>query len=425
VYEIGGNWQAIAVYEQAADWFEKFAKADPKAEKADVALSDAVLLRLGLGQENEAIEDARLFERNYGAAKPAQTAAIAYAIGAHYVEKEDWDNARKRFEGSMGVLNKAGPDVQILAHASYAHALAKLHHPGLDHYDDRAKGEYKKVRELWSGLGDPEPKIKAAYTGEDQGQTDKRLARTLTAVGEAFFEAAEDARMAHVETLKFPEYRGSGEKKDEVLKHINTKVKDWYEKKKAAIEKVEPEYVKILELKPVPPPKWVIAAGSRSGLMWGGLVDDFRRAPYPAQWNQKGFVPGTGDTLSWADVKLNYMNSLDQASEPFKVNHAKPALKKCLDLSVKYQFFDEFSRACEVWLAKNYKAEYHVVDEIRGAPTLANSGLDERSPPVLVGGSFWHPQAATADKSASDDKGKDKDKDTKPAGKQPPAGKKK
>ena len=36
-----------------------------------------------------------------------------------------------------------------------------------------------------------------------------------------------------------------------MIKHIDTKVKDWYLKKKAAIEKVEPEYVKILELKPV------------------------------------------------------------------------------------------------------------------------------------------------------------------------------
>ena len=59
-----------------------------------------------------------------------------------------------------------------------------------------------------------------------------------------------------------------------------------------------------------------------------------------------------------------YTGEIDRVSEPYKTNHARPALKKCLDLSTKYQYFDGFSRSCEVWLAKNYKAEYHVTDEL-------------------------------------------------------------
>jgi glutathione reductase (NADPH) len=72
---------------------------------------------------------------------------------------------------------------------------------------------------------------------------------------------------------------------------------------------------------------------------------------------------------------------------------------------------DEFSRSCEVWLAKNYKAEYHVVDEIRGAPTLSNSGLDDKPPPLVVGGQVWHPQATgPADKPSTPAAGGDDDK---------------
>jgi hypothetical protein len=89
-------------------------------------------------------------------------------------------------------------------------------------------------------------------------------------------------------------------------------------------------------------------------------------------------------------VKNTYLESLDGASEPVKTNKAKPALKRCLDDSVKYQYFDEYSRDCEKWLAKNYKVEYHVVDEIRGAPTLSNGGLEDRPPPLAVGGQLWH-----------------------------------
>ena len=58
---------------------------------------------------------------------------------------------------------------------------------------------------------------------------------------------------------------------------------------------------------------------------------------------------------------------------------------------MKYQYFDEYSRDCEKWLAKNYKTEYHVVDELRGAPTLSNGGLDDQPPPLILGGQLWHP----------------------------------
>ncbi len=394
-YEIGGNYQAIAVYDLAADWFERYAKADPKAPDADKALSDAVILRLGLGQEDQAIADAATFTKNYGGAKPAQTASIAFAIGAHYAEKEEWDKAQKALTGSMGVISKAAPDVQVQAHAT----LGRVYMKGSKAGANLAKGEYAKVRGLWSDAAKAEAAIRAAYPTEDDGAKDRRLAKALNAVGEAFFFAAEERRQAEVDSLKFPVYTGPGDKAA-VLKHIQTKVTDWYGKKKAAIEKVEPEYIKILELKPVPPPKWVIAAGSRAGLMWGDFVDDFRRAPIPAAWKTD------------AELRGVYTDALDGASEPFKVRNAKPALKKCLDLSVKHQYFDEFSRNCEVWLAKNYKSEYHVVDELRGAPTLANSGLDEKAPPVLTDGTFWHPTAAAPEKTtvATTESSADEDK---------------
>jgi hypothetical protein len=102
-------------------------------------------------------------------------------------------------------------------------------------------------------------------------------------------------------------------------------------------------------------------------------------------------VPGTGDTLSWREVKATYLQHLDEQSEPIKKEKAKPALRRCLDDSVKYQYFDEYSRDCEQWLAKNYKTEYHVVDELRGAPTLSNGGLDDKPPPLIAGGQLWHP----------------------------------
>jgi hypothetical protein len=138
--------------------------------------------------------------------------------------------------------------------------------------------------------------------------------------------------------------------------------------------------------------------------MWGSFVDEFRAAPIPEAWKKD------------AELRGVYYDALDGASEPIKSGRAKPALVTCLTYSVKFEYFDEFSRACEVWLAKNYKAEYHVVDELRPSPTLSNSGLDDKPPPLLVGGQAWHPAqvvaagekqekagSASSDTSSSDD----------------------
>jgi TolA-binding protein len=375
-YEIGANYQALTVYDAASSWYENYAEKKPTPEKADRALRDAVQLRLGLGQESEALADAMSFRTKFGATQAVETAAIQFAIGAHYAAKEDWDRARGALEGAMILIVRAPPDLQIEAHATLAEAYAHLHG-----HENQAKAEYAIVRRLWSNPDSAIAMIRAAYPGEDEVAKQKRVAKALTAVGEAYFFAAEEARLGIVDKIGFPAYHGAGNKAD-VMRHIQTKVADWYAKKRAAIEKVEPEYAKILDLRVAnqleAPPKWVIAAGSRAGLMWGRFVDEFRSAPIPAEWRND------------PELRNAYYEALFRASEPFKVRYAKPALKKCLDLSVTYQYFDNYSRDCEVWLGKNYKSEYHLVDELRGAPTLSNSALADRSPPLTVAGQTWH-----------------------------------
>jgi hypothetical protein len=137
---------------------------------------------------------------------------------------------------------------------------------------------------------------------------------------------------------------------------------------------------------------WVIAAGARVGQMWGKYVAEFRAAPIPKEWKQPGNSPfgdpndPTAPPLSWAEIRGAYYASLDNASEGDK-QRAKGAYKKCLDYSVKYQFFDEYSRTCEVWLSKFYGAEYHLIDEFRGTPNRVNSGASERGQPLNLDGS--------------------------------------
>lgn len=401
VYEIGGNYQAIAVYDEAASWYERYAAQNPKADKSPEALSDAVALRLGLGQEDQAIKDADLFNKNFGTSKPAQTAAIAFAIGVHYTEKEDWGEARKRLTSAMKQIDRnATVDVQIQAHAMLGRVYVKLNSIS------NATTEYNKVRGLWK---DPAATVKKIQ--ETSGGDDRKVGKALTAVGEALFYFAEQQRK-EVDKIRFPEYKGQGTRED-VLKHVKTKVLEWMKKKRPAIEQVSAEYKKIVDLQPAPPPRWVIAAGSRVGQMWGKFVAEFRAAPIPKEWKGHGVVPGAGD-LTYDELRGEYYAKLDEASEPQKLT-AKSAFKTCLDYSVKFQYFDEYSRKCEEWLSKNYGAEYHLIDEFRGSPSRVNSGLNEQTQPINLDGSVYQTQIdapAPDDKpaapAASDDKKDDK-----------------
>lgn len=392
MFKIAGNWQAIAVYDAAADWYERYANGNAHRKTcvggspcaSDKALSDAIVLRLGLGQEDLAVADVKEYQRDYGASNQNESAQIAFAIGAHYADKEDWESSRKALAGAMSTFSKAPPDIQVQAHATYARALLHLKSAA------QARGEYDAVRKIWGDGSSAQAKISDAYKSESDDARARRLGKSLDAVGEAMFYAAEDKKKDKVDSMPFPAYKGTGSK-DDIQKYMQKTLAPWVQKKQKAIADIDQEYQKVTDLQPVPPPRWVIAAASRAGMMWGNFVDDFRKAPYPKQWDSKGFVPGTGDTLSWNEVKATYLEHLDEQSEPIKRDKAKPALKRCLDDSVKYQYFDEFSRDCEKWLAKNYKTEYHVVDEIRGAPTLSNGGLEDRPPPLIVGGQLWHP----------------------------------
>src|SRR5690606_265976 len=254
---------------------------------------DAVVLRLGLGQEDQAIDDATKFNRYFGARKADQAAQIAFAVAAHYAEKKDWGQVAKRLGGAMRLIDsKASLDVKVQAHALAGRAFVELNR------GRNADTEYGKVVATWK-----DPK-KAAESIQADGGDARKLGRALEAVGEAMFYFAEKKR-AKAEAVKFPEYKGAGTTAA-VKDHINTKVKAWMGKKRPLIEEATAEYKKIVDLVPAPPPKWVIAAGSRVGDMWGTFVKEFRAAPIPT-WMKQDF-----------EIRTAYYGALDDASEPQK-----------------------------------------------------------------------------------------------------------
>jgi tetratricopeptide (TPR) repeat protein len=362
-YEIGGIYQALADYEQAATWYERYARESPQSDKSPDALSDAIVLRLALGQEADAIEDSERFNRSYGSSKPEQTARIAFVVGAHEIEKEDWAAARKQLSSAMSLIDRnAALDVQIQAHAMLGRVSARLDTAA------SAATEYEKVRGIWK---DPAAVVKKIQeTGDD-----RRLAKALTALGEALFFFAEEKRKV-AEAIRLPAYTGTGRHED-IVEHLAAKVAPAMTARRKAVEDAEKAYREVLEIQPVPPPRWVVAAAERVARMRGLLAAELRALPAPQSWKRTGRSPWGS---RWEDVRSLWRDALLDASEPDHLA-ARAAYRRCLELSLTMQSSDDHSRHCAAWLERNFPAEYPRLDEIAPRPSRLPSGLQEHEEP--------------------------------------------
>lgn len=360
---LGASYQSMALYAEAADWYERFATVHPREPESASALSDAAILRVGLGDDAAATRDVAMFLENWGSTRRPEAAQLELMMATHHAEHGEKERARATVRGAMEMLDRGPIDLAIRAHALAA-TLAET--PAV------ARTEHAKVLSAWADPEAGERALRRGWPRESEGQLDRRLARVLGAVGAARFFAAEERRHAEVDSVKFPVYTGAIEKVA-LSTYAQSRLRDWYVKKRGAIERVEPEYIKVLDTRPMPAPAWVIAAGAAVGAMWGELADDFRRVPAPAALKK---APA---------LYKSYFDALEAMSGPIRTRFAKPAMKRCLDLSIKYQYFDASSRTCEAWLIAHYKTEFPAVDELTPAfrdPPGPLAALQRPDPPL-------------------------------------------
>src|SRR5262249_22169723 len=128
-YLIGANFHALAMYDMAADYYEKFADKYPKelGEKcteaetkagtcvnAKEALQNAVFFRLGLGDEAKAVDDAKLFDKNYRGKYPRDTSQVNYSLGSIYERQGDWNKAINHYKNFLASFKKTALPHEII-----------------------------------------------------------------------------------------------------------------------------------------------------------------------------------------------------------------------------------------------------------------------------------------------------------------------
>jgi tetratricopeptide (TPR) repeat protein len=356
LYLTGANFQALALYPKAAEYYENFANRFPGEEGkacsdadrtakicpvAHEALQDAVFFRLGLGDDDAAIKDAQLYEKNYAKKNARETSQVIYSIASIYERTSDWQKVSDHYQGYLKKYGKqALPNEEIRANTQIGVALWKLNKK-----PDAEKWFHAAVK-LWQS-GAPQQIEKLAQGDADKAQ--KWAAEASQSTAEALWYLAE-FEFAKFEKIAFPELKGKSDAAKVTAWAQGPFVK-WIEEKGKALTVAEGAYGKVQELKA---PMWDIAAAARIGVMYRTFVDEFRDAPVPDEIKRD------------PELMDIYLGSLDEKSQPWVVK-ATGAFDFCMNLATRIRWFNDFSQQCELELNRLDPRKYPLAAELRGS----------------------------------------------------------
>jgi len=364
IYLLGANYHALAIYGRAAEFYERFARQFPGEDGSSCtdedraantcaiahdALQNAVFFRLGLGEEETAIDDARLFERNYRRRLPRETSQVIFSLGSIYERQRNWSKVIDHYRGFLrSYQRQALPQQVIRANVE----IGKAYWESRDR--SRAEGFFRSAVQAWERGA---AQAIAGMSDLSEEQRALNLFAAKDAASEALFYLAE-YRFESFRAIRFPAFRGA-RNMEAVTAWSQGAFTEWIQQKTAALTAAGTEYERIA---PLEIPRWQIAAAARIGVMWRSFVDEFRDAPVPDEIQED---------LELYDI---YVGALDSASQPF-VQQAIDKFEFCLITATRVRWFNEFSQECELELNRLNPREYPLAAELRGRPEYVHSPL--------------------------------------------------
>ena len=382
VYLTGANYHALAYYEQAAKYYEDFARKFPGEDgkkcaakdkaagtctNAPEALENAVFFRLGLNDESAAVKDAELYAKNYKRRRPRETSQVAYSIGSMYERRSHWDRSIKHYKRYLKDYRRSAlPHHKVMANTNIGRAYWK---------SNRRKGPSRDSKRYFSAAmkswKSGAPRRINQLKGTTAGEKAKYIRQALDAAAEAQFYLSEFA-FENFNNVPFPKYRG-GRSKGRVAKWAKGDFARWVKKKLAALRKAEDQYNKIASMNvtsgkmKIESAPWQIAAAARVGEMYRSFVDEFRDAPVPKEIERD---PQLYDI---------YVGALDEQSEPLQ-KQAINRFEFCLKTATNVRWFNRWSNQCEQELNQLNPKQYPIAAELRGKPGYIKGTVGTPSP---------------------------------------------
>jgi len=393
VYLVGANFHALAFYEQAADYYEQFARRFPGEDGSDCtdadraagtcaiaseALQNAVFFRLGLNQPDKAEEDVRLFARNYKRSLPRQTSEVVFALGSIYERAESWSRVIDHYKRFLREYRRTAMPQQVIS----ANLKIAMAYWSLDRKDD-AKRFFQAAVRAWDGAPD---RINALEGS--QGEKIGWLRAALDGTAQSMFHLAE-YKYVEFQRIRFPRYSG-GRSLERVNRWAQDEFMVWIGAKQTALQETEALYnavaglrVPVTDTVTLESPPWQIAAAARIGQMYISIIDAVQDAPVPEEIE--------------ADPELFdiYVGAFDDPLEPVRAQ-AISKFEFCLRTATNVRWFNEYSTICESELNRLNPRQYPVAAELRGTPNYMNAPLGDPGAVELSTGEDEEPPATEA-----------------------------
>lgn len=344
LYAIGQNYHGIAVYSEAARFYELFVDKYPKNDTACVpddqvsdvpcsmlALQNAAAFRGGLGQYEEAVANydryAAMFPRD-----AEQISLLKFNTGRIYLDQGQYDKAIERFEEYLQRHAKLGPrSREIAAHTAIGRAYWRKNARGaaLKQFEKAEDKFNAKGFQAWLDSAEERFKQEAA-----EAAAEARFMR-----GEAVFREA----MAIQLTDETVEPRKAEE-------HMVRQL----EKKAKLMLEAEPIYSEVITR--FRSPKWGLAAMARLGMMYHDVAHQVENSPCPPRLTEE-------QCLYYEDGLLTFASQFEDKAVGFYVS----AITTAAELG----WFNDYTTLAQRRLFDLRPDEYRSASEIKAQPNQA------------------------------------------------------
>ena len=342
MYAIALNYHSLAVFSEAARFYEMFVKQFPDDKEACVpidgpaskepcaktALQNAAAFRAGLGEYQKAVEDYDLFASMFPKDKN-EMAMLKFQTGRIYYDQKKYDEALGRFNDFMKNYAKFGtPGLQVMANTylGKAHWAKKNYKEALKYFENAENLYSGKSVQNWLGSASP---------------ADSEMARNAAAEarfmrGESMFKEVLDIK------LNDPSIKGA---------KINKFLQDQLLKKSEKLQQAAPIYNDVITK--FNAPKWGLAAMTRVGMMFDDVAQQIEKAPIP-----KGLPEEV--ELAYVEILLDWQGQFEDKA----VDFYQKAVKKAAETG----WFSQYTSEAQKRLFELKPMEYRSASEVKATP---------------------------------------------------------
>jgi len=313
---------------QAAAKAAEVAQADPKAAHAAESMAAAVYGMLCLDEVSEAERLAARHVKLFRRSAPESVSLVAAALAAYFNDREQWQEALDALSGATSPSRAKHPPAKILWHSEKGRALAGAGRAGA------AAREFRRVRGSWRT---PDPKDPSKLVGRQEPAPMLGRERVVDAVGAANLYLAEPLRKK-ADALGPPRYRGA-QTPAGVEKYIGGALAQWAHRRQRLIAAASKAYERVLQIRPVPPPRWVVAAQAQIGRMWDRFAEDMVSVALPPK------------LASDEGTQSAFEKALQGSAKPAR-EQARRAFEACQKTAENADVDSPHADACREWLAK-------------------------------------------------------------------------